>query len=283
MKYHYIVLLTSTVIAIVIASWVAVHYYRKPTCSSSMLSKSLLAGADVYLINLDRHKDRLKFFKKQFDKSDLSTIIPSFIRMSATDAKEIDWRSYLSKRALKEVDELQTTGYRRSHYQLTPGAVGCYLSHWRAWQAAAATPAEKVLIFEDDAVIPRYLCCTLLNTSPPPPDFDIILLSRFCVDCKSVPDYPEWVRVHRFFSTAGYIVSRNGLLKLLAMQQVFFPISLQIDTAMMFAAKPRGTLNIYALKRGSIVTQSTQFATSIQAPLRSPANSDEAWYVPPMS
>ena len=260
------------------------HYLaRRRRCKPYGGAAAALAGADAYVINLDQHPDRLNSFAGQWRASDLATTADggrkSFIRWRATDADQIDWRTFLSPRALEEANQLEQTGYRKRHYQLSRGAVGCTLSHWRLWEAAYATPAPVVFCFEDDALIPRNTRAVLDCMSPPPADWDVLLLGRFCARCSPTPaGGTSWLRVKRFFGTHAYVVNRKGLRTLLANKNKLFPISHQIDSAMSLLSAPRGPLNIYATSV-DLVQQSTAFATSIQKPLRNSSEKD-AWALP---
>jgi len=79
--------------------------------------------------------------------------------------------------------------------------------------------------------------------------------------------------VNRFFSTAGYIITRQGMMKCLKHLNPN-AINMQIDSVMSKLAAS-GTLNIYALA-SKPVSQSTKFETSIQKPLKN-QNIEDAW------
>lgn len=93
---------------------------------------------EVYLINLDRRGDRLQAIQKTFDRIGLS-----FIRIAAVDGM------------LMSQDE------RDWVYSLTPGEIGCYLSHKKCIELIAASQNEYGVVLEDDVQfsdgVERYL------------------------------------------------------------------------------------------------------------------------------
>ena len=243
-------------------------------CNAALFIQAGGASGDVYVINLNRAPERLTSFKAQFEDSDLSRS-RSFIRWNATDANEINWKRYLTPKSLKEVTESAFRGFRRKHYELTPGAIGCFLSHYYLWKSASTKPGERVFIFEDDALIDKRILGEHLACAwPPPKNADILLLSHFCAYCTSSPSSP-WMRVKRFFSTAGYIVTKKGLKKLLSLIDPT-RIEYQIDTLLSKLAMS-DALVIYALK-SKPVTQSPAFVTTIQMPIK-PRSIEEAWAI----
>lgn len=124
--------------------------------ASASSTGCMFAGALV--INLDRRPDRLKTFMDHYKGTDLGRVVP-VERLQAIDVRRLPVSvigSMLTPVAQAEMEEFVTTRKRRHHSQLTPGAVGCYLSHMEAWRRIAAhvsTAADSPwLVFEDDSV-----------------------------------------------------------------------------------------------------------------------------------
>ena len=88
----------------------------------------------VYVINLDRARDRLAHMNSQFER--LGT---SFTRIAAVDAKVM---------AGSDLQRFITGASRR--HEWSPAQVAIFLSHKRAWRELAATCESHAAIFEDD-------------------------------------------------------------------------------------------------------------------------------------
>jgi len=92
---------------------------------------------DIYVINLDRNKDRMAAFEK------LNGTLPlNFSRFSAIDGKNVA-RGSLVERGVIKAD----LGYR-------DGALGCALSHLALWDLAIER-SQPVTVCEDDAIFNR--------------------------------------------------------------------------------------------------------------------------------
>ena len=98
-------------------------------------------GGDVLIcaINLDRSTDRWEAIREQLDASGLP-----YVRLSAVDGRALD--GALEAKVSHERFE-QSNGRK-----VTPGDIGCYLSHTAAWSFLAGQPYKMLLIVEDDAV-----------------------------------------------------------------------------------------------------------------------------------
>ena len=94
----------------------------------------------VYVISLQRDLKKRAHITQQLDSLGIS-----FEIVNAVDGKELD----LSKIAerLKD-DRLKYRGY-----ELTPGEMGCYLSHCNLWEKIIAEEIPYALILEDDAIL----------------------------------------------------------------------------------------------------------------------------------
>ena len=216
----------------------------------------------TFLINLDKRPDRLKHFEKSLKQSDIPN---EYSRISAVVGSELNLDNELiSMRARQDLLDLDKTGHRTRHYQLTRGAIGCYKSHIKTWYAILEDPKIKSgLIFEDDTTIPSNLQ-SIINkkVEKAPKDWDIILLGVSCNKCSGIPANNSFLRVNRFFLLHSYIISRKGIKKILSTGKMF-PIAQQIDSAL---SDISGIVNIYALRSNPV--KQAGFGTNIQAPLK---------------
>lgn len=217
---------------------------------------------DVYLINLDQDKGRLKAFKHVYDQCDLSRM-KSFIRHAATDGRTLDIKSLVTPKAYGEIRRAEQVKYRSKHYELTRGAVGCWMSHTRLWKQFLETDKDVALIFEDDCVMVTDLHQQLQQTRPPK-DWDILLLGYVCNRCSN-QENGDAIKVHRFFGLHCYVINRKFVKK-------FFDsphsrtIGKQIDSVLsdMIA---EGSLNVYAARK-KVAWQNNRHATRIQMPIK---------------
>ena len=213
----------------------------------------------IYLINLKRRPDRLLNFNKFYAKSDLKNF--QITKFDAIDGSKLDISKIpLTELARSEITQLETTGFRTKHYQLTKGAIGCYLSHVKVWEHILKNSADSVLIFEDDAKVPPNLKRDINERmNHVPKDWDIVLFGFLCTKCMK---YSEYSRVDRFMLTHCYLIRKQAIIKMMDTNSLF-PITQQIDWMM---SEMSSILNIYTVN-DKLVTQ-FKSRTDIQAPLR---------------
>lgn len=214
---------------------------------------------DIYLINLPRASDRLEHFREQLEASDLPS--RGVIRFDAVDGASLDIRAMTTDRAYREIRDAETTGFRRKHYQLSRGGVGCYVSHVKVWESVLKGDKEAALIFEDDTTIHRDTR-RILHGLDLPEDLDVLLLGCSCLDCSA--DKPLR-RVHHFFGTHAYVITRRGCRKILEHPSVR-PIHKQLDTVLSDLARD-GVIGVYAMPQNISHQATDKFETSIQIPL----------------
>jgi GR25 family glycosyltransferase involved in LPS biosynthesis len=234
----------------IICSLIVVHY-AKPLHSSRQFDA-------VYLINLARRPDRFNSFLQVYKQSDMHH--HPIIRMSAIDGYKLNLKSVpLTDLAKLEMKQLETTGFRYKHYQLTKGAIGCYLSHIKIWERMLVKQHSQVIVFEDDARIPPntfHQVKQFMKTIPD--DWDIILLGKYCNDCHDMGHYHK---INRFILLHAYIIRATTVEKIINMGNIF-PISQQLDA---YLSEISDVINIYSPKY-NIVSQSRS-RTDIQAPI----------------
>jgi glycosyl transferase family 25 len=216
----------------------------------------------VAVINLDRNADRLRnFATAYYDVSDLAPL--TLTRVPGVDGKAVDWTRFVSRDALERLMTVARTGYRESHPDLTPGAVGCYLSHLRAWDAIAESGAAYGIVFEDDASPPDGVYAALrgaIANVPENDDWDMMLLGYFGGRARRVGN--GVARVDSFLGMHGYAITARAIAEL---RDTMLPMSQQVDWEMNGRIASRG-LRVYALDP-PLVVQRWQ-GTDIQQPLR---------------
>lgn len=198
----------------------------------------------VYVINLERSKDRMAFMHKQCGAMGLS-----YERVEAVDGSKI------SKEELRRV----ATPFCQK--LCTDSMIGCALSHLKVWNRIAAEGTRCALIMEDDAeLVPGFVDGLQKALRDVPKDFDILVLGCFFLCDKNrayslghevsrlfVPhslrnDVRSWgsVFVPEYFAGSHcYIVSLQGCKKLLKLvKKANYHIDMEMN---------HPSLNLYAV------------------------------------
>jgi GR25 family glycosyltransferase involved in LPS biosynthesis len=242
----------------------------------------------IFVINLDKRPDRYDAVVKQILASDLrSTPVQ---RISAFDGNITDFSHLLSAKGKEELRMLQKKGYRDHHAQLSPGAIGCYLSHFETWKRIAALdvpPTAVFLILEDDASVPKHGLReiqkglhTLANSDYSTASPYILLWELICLQGCIVPKN-NLFQPDIFWSLQAYSITADTAKKLIEMP--FFPIENQLDTELLFPRDAR-MLNIFAYPIFENLSGDTdiQLHAREHAPLRRPERGMEAIKYPPL-
>ena len=157
----------------------------------------------VFVINLDRDKDRLAFMARQLDALGLA------------------WERFPAVLGLAVPDELRAwffTPEGAPSPTLTPGEIGVYASHLSAHHRLLASDFDAALVFEDDVEISARLPAFLAQVDALPQGFDLVRLSN-----PSKSAYVAWadlgaagelVAYARVPNNLGcYLISRAGAAK----------------------------------------------------------------------
>jgi glycosyl transferase family 25 len=114
-----------------------------------------------YVINLDKDTERLQFFSDNFKRLGLE-----FERISAVNGRNFSEEDYQNFMQLRP----------RNNKSWLRGQMGCFLSHFTAWQLIANGTEEYCAVFEDDVHISDDLKKIIENESWIPQNADIIRL-----------------------------------------------------------------------------------------------------------
>jgi GR25 family glycosyltransferase involved in LPS biosynthesis len=209
------------------------------------LSKEYFGGISVpfrtFCINLDKDKSRYTTLQKSYDNSDLKQIILE--RYPAIVGKSIDVHKWLPPKTLNEYYKIQQRGYRTHHYQLTPGAVGCFLSHYYlAKQLVNDNTVDTYLILEDDIKM-KSDASSIMNYSiqNAPTDWDIILF--YTHRNKGMKIGTRFTQTTAFWGLGTYVINKKGAQKIIdEIEQQ--PIDGQIDSYLSRMSQ-QGKLHIY--------------------------------------
>jgi len=211
---------------------------------------------NTYVINLVKNKYRLDNFINEYNKSDLKniplTIYPAIV------GKDLDLLNYVTPKAYQQILETEKTNTRKYHYELSRGAVGCYLSHLDIWKKISESDKEYGIIFEDDVMIATDFYSRLQDgLRKVPDDWDMYMCGIMCLKCNIKDDY---IKVYRFWGTHGYLLKKETAKKLYNYLNKL--ISKQIDADLSLLIKSNKII-IYSINP-IIVAQGGYFGSDIQ-------------------
>lgn len=211
---------------------------------------------DIYIIHMKKNADRMINFDKYYNNSDLKfkkyNIFPAII------GKDLNLVDYVTPNTYQQIIETEKTLSRKHHYDLTRGAVGCYLSHIAIYKKIVNSGIPYGIVFEDDCIINSSFYEKLKDgLKKLPNDWDIFLLGLMCIKCDIKEDY---VKVSRFWGTHAYIIKNKSAAKIL--EHLDKPLSKQIDADLSLLDK-KNIIKIYSINP-VITTQEGAFVSDIQ-------------------
>lgn len=204
-------------------------------------TQTTLTRPSVCVINLDRNADRLETFRKAYASSDFASWPCD--RLVATDGKRVNWsrRELVHVSALPALQTVAKTGLRKGDPDLTPGAVGCYLSHVRAWKRIAASPHMWGIVFEDDSGVPAEARSALVgHLRDVPGDWDVFLMGYEDHESTRVSD--SIISITSFCRLHAYAITAKAASKL---SRSMLPMRQQVDWEMSNRIR-LGELKVYA-------------------------------------
>lgn len=166
---------------------------------------------DVYVINLDSQTDRLETMRRR---------VPGLKRIAAVNG----W-------ALAP-DVLSRGRHFPCGYDLSPPEIGCLMSHRAAWTALIESGKPCGCVLEDDVLIAPDFTHLMAEDDWLPAAYDIVKIetTQKGILLDRLPaGRVENRKLHRLRSrhlaAGGYIVSRAGAEKLLALSETFpYPV-----------------------------------------------------------
>jgi glycosyl transferase family 25 len=203
-----------------------------------------------------KNKDRLEHFNKIYAESDLRnipyTIFPAIV------GKDLELEKYVTPKTYKQIRTSELLRKRNTHYELSIGAVGCYLSHLHIYKKIMNSDKQYGLIFEDDVSFDSDFLSKLTHAlTVIPDDWDLLMCGIFCLDCETLQHYSK---VRKFWGAHAYVIKKESARKLY--NELNKLISRQIDGDMEYLNKTN-KIKIYALNP-VIAIQEGQFGTDIQ-------------------
>jgi len=176
------------------------------------LGDNFIQKTKVFYINLDKNVERRTTLMQSYQTSDIN-LMP-ITRFSAIAGRDVNLEQWLTPNAITQLNNTELTKTRTHHYQLTNGAVGCFLSHLTlAKQLVNDSDAEYYIIFEDDLIFKHNTLNEIHNyLLDAPKDWDVILLSS--LRKIKYTEVGQFFKPEGFWGTQGYIINKKGAKKL---------------------------------------------------------------------
>jgi glycosyl transferase family 25 len=185
----------------------------------------------IFYINLAHRTDRDKNVKEQIKKiyPDSQKMNNILEKIDGVYGNKLDIPNLSSDLITNEGKSDAMNNSSALHIPLTKGAIGCALSHRKAYQKIIDDNLNSALILEDDITIdPQFMKKITQILQNCPNDYDVLFLG-----------YHKWSILYlqkninnlisqssAVFGLFGYIVSNKGARKLMNI----FPITKQIDS-----------------------------------------------------
>lgn len=173
----------------------------------------------IYCINLASEEERRKHILDKFG---------GYVEMvEAIDTRENKWMEYshyLTEEGLKQMKRSAETKKREQHHELTPGAIGCFLSHIKCWNKFLDTyPSDSDFIFvlEDDTMPKISFDKTFTKISQNfPPRCDLLLCSYLYYGEEEKVEHMgveyKFLRPYAaFYLLNAYFITARGIKKIL--------------------------------------------------------------------
>jgi GR25 family glycosyltransferase involved in LPS biosynthesis len=181
----------------------------------------------TFCINLDKDSHRYDNLQLSYYASDMKRV--QLERYPAILGSTINIEQWLSPSAMNEFYVVKKNGYRTHHYQLTSGAVGCFLSHYYlAKQLVDDSSTDTYLILEDDVqLLPSAYTIMMQELEHAPDDWDLIafyyhrvigepvgkLTKNSISDGAADSNLYRFQRVDGFWGTGTYLINKKGAKK----------------------------------------------------------------------
>lgn len=205
---------------------------------------------ETYIINMDKETVRLKTFDSMMNSQYNPAIQWKYVRFHAINGKEL--QKGISSIYRKSEDDLQLLNCKGTLYPegvlglkdkyvkqanwLSPGEMGCLLSHVYLWELVANDPnLYRIIVFEDDArthtdvsTIQQLICdfyAYLGENSIEEPD--MLYLGKALDECTRYEQV--WKNIYKSYHPLclhAYLITKHGAKKLLGRAQYDAPIDM---------------------------------------------------------
>ena len=220
---------------------------------------------NIYVINLEYDTYRWETISESLDLIGIP-----YSKIEACDTTTYEklskYEHLINDKELNDIKNIKIKGYRDGHNSLSPGSVGCYLSHIKVWNKIVENNNPYSIILEDDARFNENIDKqSVLNTvNNAPDDWDIIILGSSGTD--KVRDFDknkeqDYVKITSLVGTYSYIITKKCAKYIL---NKMYPIKKQIDYKI---GALSSDVNIYCLMNN--ICKHVPFITNIHVPVKS--------------
>ena len=195
-------------------------------------------------INLDRRTDRLQALRRH-------EALRGWERLAASDGRDLSWDA-LQAGGLVHAAAVREARWALAHRvpticraagsfspHLTLSAVGCALSHRRAWERLHSHGADWALVIEDDvcAVAPLFVQKLLALVRQLPSSWEVCWLgyhesSGTLLPAAAPPAFVELASRVAITGLFGYVLRRSAAARLLHSSSGVFPLRHQVDVVL---------------------------------------------------
>lgn len=227
-------------------------------------SNGFVSKTRCYVINLHKNPERIARFRKRYESSDIRAM--RCHRFEAIDGNELtdeEFQEHVHPRALRQMYETEASKVRKKHYQITKGAVGCYLSHLSLYRKLLKDPhADQYLIFEDDAMFKTNLLELISHKMDEVPnDWDMVVFGAIR-ESGNMAGF-DTIKINTFWGLCCYVINKKGAEKI-TREFERKKIDMQIDSVMtVMAIEER--INIYGVVNKP--AWHAKMSTTIQTPI----------------
>lgn len=220
----------------------------------SKMSGSTAGLPPIWVLNLRRSADRRQYVSRHLRELGLD-----FELIEACDGCE------LSREELSTLYD-PAAAVRELSCELTPGAIGCALTHLRVYRRMVEEQIPCALILEDDVVIQPACIEMLRRRDRFPPDWELILLGSSSGPAsfwgrRSIDAEHHIVRfAAHAWGSYGYLLKQSAARKLLGLG---YPVRVPSDS-WTGGATPSGVI-LYGVSPPAILTLSLEQAPSTMA------------------
>lgn len=199
-----------------------------------------------FVITLPDQDEKYEYVKKKMQENNMKVT-----KWNAIDTRGEKYKMYKNTIDIKSLHKLQKTiqtKKRELHEDLTPGAVGCYLSHLSVYEHALNSNLKQIFVLEDDTLFPKNFRQEFIQKiKDVPKDWDILLLNW--IPNRYIPYNKKWKKIKKFYMMNAYMINKKGMEKIL---KLGIPIEKQIDSML---SDYSNKLNIYGINSFTFLRQ----------------------------